>query len=123
TRSRAGTARRAGAASVAQARRSRTRPASRQGSSACRHSACRPLGGYAGRDYDLLIVIFLIVTGVVGLSPGSFGTRAICLTRSTSLHWPKIVCFPLSQSGPISVMKNWLPFVPPPSGVLPAFAI
>src|SRR5665647_323912 len=70
------------------------------------------------QDCILLIVTRFITIGVFGLLPASCGTRAICLTRSSSLHCPKIVCFPLRCSGATSVMKNWLPLVPGP-----AFAI
>ena len=83
----------------------------------------RPRGRLRGAVSHFVIVTFLIVTGVVGLSPGSFGTRAIFLTRSTSLHWPNIGVLAVEPVGrDPSMMKNWLPFVPPPSGT-PAFAI
>lgn len=53
-----------------------------------------------------------MVTGLVGLSPGSVGTKPIfCTTRMPEATRPKMECLPSSQAVGPSVMKNWLPFV------------
>src|SRR5204863_4637222 len=79
------------------------------------HRVAAQAGGRSGQPFEIFT---FIVIGESGLFIAFCGTRAIFLTRSSSLHLPKIVCLPLSQSGAVSVMKNWLPLVDGP-----AFAI
>src|ERR1700716_262903 len=86
-------------------------------------------GGVAGRGGmgwpSRTMVTRLMSTGVRGLSLELRSTRA--MEATSRMEWasqrPKMVCFPLSWGTASSVMKNWLPLVPPPEGPAPALAM
>src|SRR6202011_516157 len=86
-------------------------------------------GGVAGKGGmgcpSRTMVTRLMTTGVRGLSLELRSTRA--MEATSRAEWasqsPKMVCFPLSWGTASSVMKNWLPLVPPPEGPGPALAM
>src|SRR3979490_650588 len=71
------------------------------------------------------MVTRLMSTGVRGLSLELRSTRAMEATSRTECasQSPKMVCLPFSWGTASSVMKNWLPLVPPPEGPAPALAM
>src|SRR5438045_6187967 len=87
------------------------------------------VGGAAGRGGigwpSRTMVTRLMTTGVRGLSLELRSTRA--MEDTSRMEWasqtPKMVCLPLSWGTGSSVMKNWLPLVPPAEGPGPALAM